>query len=169
MWGSEKFVHLSTKQKNQWFKLRLWSKTVYLRMEGEDDESEDLGSTIQSKGQWTGEMKKRVQAGWTGWRDAAETHHDGTEKEQVAELEMLGQNRIINIRGKVHTEDNAAEPEEDHRKRFKDAAKEAAGCWRCSRNKMIWSKLAISHTYFKFLWTFSFACWYKPLIVVFLN
>lgn len=37
MWGSEKFVHLSTKQKNQWFKLRLWSKTVYLRMEGEDD------------------------------------------------------------------------------------------------------------------------------------
>lgn len=48
---------------------------------------------------------------------------------------MLGQNRIINIRGKVHTEDDAAEPEEDHRKRFKDAAKEAAGCWRCSRNK----------------------------------
>lgn len=37
MWGSEKFVHLSTKQKNQWFKLRLWSKTEYLRMEGEDD------------------------------------------------------------------------------------------------------------------------------------
>lgn len=139
------------------------------------DESEYPGSTIQSKGQWTGEMKKRVQAGWTGWRDAAETHDDGrfgddgTEKKQVAELEMLGQNRIINIRGTVHIEDDAAEPEEDHRKRFMDAAKEDAGCWRCSWNKMIWSKLAISHTYFKVLWTFLFACWYKPLIVVFLN
>lgn len=80
MWGSENFVQLSTKQKNQWFKLRLWTKTEYLRMEGYDvkiDESEYPGSTIQSKWQCTGEMKKRVQAGWTGWRDAAETHDDG--------------------------------------------------------------------------------------------
>lgn len=57
---------------------------------------------------------------------------------------MFGQNRIINIRGTVHIEDEAAEQEENHRKRFMDAAKEDAegwsdggGCWRCSRNKMM--------------------------------
>lgn len=63
------------------------------------DESEYPGSTIQSRGLCTGEMKTRVQAGWTGWRDAAETPHDGTEIE------------------------DAAEPEENHRRRFMEGGR----------------------------------------------
>ena len=53
-----------------------------VKMQGEEvakvDDFKYLGSTVQSNGECGREVKKRVQAGWNGWRRMSDLRHEST-------------------------------------------------------------------------------------------